>query len=378
MSEYQYYEFRAVDRPLGRTEQGELRAISTRARITAAGFVNHYDWGDFKGDPDRLMERYFDLFLYLANWGSRRLSMRLPERLLDTAGLKRFVIGSESATIRTAGENLIIDVFRDEIEMEDQDDGDGWLDALASLRGDILDGDLRLFYLVWLMAVESGEAPDDAMEPLAGIGALTPSLEAFAQFFCIDGDLVEAAADATPAHSVAELPRSAVAEAIDSLDESEKAAYLLRLYDGDPLLRAELRRRCRARITSLVEDRQARRTAGELRAVACRLAEKRRRAEAERMQAEQRQREQEEARAKNRRLAALAQRGEAAWRDVENLITLRNNPAYEKAAALLGDLRDLALQRGTDDEFHHRLVELRTRHRTKPRLVERLTAAGLD
>lgn len=47
MSEYQYYEFRAVDRPLGRTEQGELRAISTRARITAAGFVNHYDWGDF-------------------------------------------------------------------------------------------------------------------------------------------------------------------------------------------------------------------------------------------------------------------------------------------------------------------------------------------
>lgn len=378
MSEYQYYEFRAVDRPLGRTEQGELRAISTRARITAAGFVNHYDWGDFKGDPDRLMERYFDLFLYLANWGSRRLSMRLPERLLDTAGLKRFVIGSESATVRTAGENLIIDVFRDEIEMEDHDDGDGWLDALASLRGDILDGDLRLFYLVWLMAVESGEAPDDAMEPLAGIGALTPSLEAFAQFFCIDGDLVEAAADAAPAHSVAELPRSAVAEAIDSLDESEKAAYLLRLYDGDPLLRAELRRRCRARITSLVEDRQARRTAGELRAVACRLGEKRRRAEAERMQAEQRQREQEEARAKNRRLTALAQRGEAAWRDVENLITLRNNPAYEKAAALLGDLRDLALQRGTDDEFHNRLVELRTRHRTKPRLVERLTAAGLD
>ncbi len=70
MSEYQYYEFRAVDRPLGRTEQGELRALSTRARITAASFVNHYDWGGFKGDPGRLMERYFDLFLYLANWGS--------------------------------------------------------------------------------------------------------------------------------------------------------------------------------------------------------------------------------------------------------------------------------------------------------------------
>jgi hypothetical protein len=35
MSLYQYYEFRAVDRPLSRTEQDELRKISTRARITA-------------------------------------------------------------------------------------------------------------------------------------------------------------------------------------------------------------------------------------------------------------------------------------------------------------------------------------------------------
>jgi hypothetical protein len=69
MSEYQYYEFRAVDRPLDRTEQKELRAISTRARITAFGFVNHYEWRDLKADPNRLIERYFDLFLYLSNWG---------------------------------------------------------------------------------------------------------------------------------------------------------------------------------------------------------------------------------------------------------------------------------------------------------------------
>jgi hypothetical protein len=41
MSLCQYYEFRAVDRPLSRTEQDELRKISTRARITATGFVNH-------------------------------------------------------------------------------------------------------------------------------------------------------------------------------------------------------------------------------------------------------------------------------------------------------------------------------------------------
>lgn len=33
MSEYQYYEFAAIDRPLTRTEMAELRAVSTRAVI---------------------------------------------------------------------------------------------------------------------------------------------------------------------------------------------------------------------------------------------------------------------------------------------------------------------------------------------------------
>ena len=56
MSEYQYYEFQAVDRPLTSAQQRELRALSTRARITTTSFVNHYEWGDFKGNPARLME----------------------------------------------------------------------------------------------------------------------------------------------------------------------------------------------------------------------------------------------------------------------------------------------------------------------------------
>jgi hypothetical protein len=40
MSEYQYYEFLAVDRPLDERQQAEVRALSTRARITATSFTN--------------------------------------------------------------------------------------------------------------------------------------------------------------------------------------------------------------------------------------------------------------------------------------------------------------------------------------------------
>jgi hypothetical protein len=78
MSEYQYYEFLALDRPLTEKQRAELRSISTRAEITATRFVNEYQWGDLKGDPRAMVERYFDAFLYLANWGTRRLMFRLP------------------------------------------------------------------------------------------------------------------------------------------------------------------------------------------------------------------------------------------------------------------------------------------------------------
>ena len=56
MSEYQYYEFAAIDRPLTSEQMSRLRALSTRDTITPTRFCNVYTWGDFKGDPLALME----------------------------------------------------------------------------------------------------------------------------------------------------------------------------------------------------------------------------------------------------------------------------------------------------------------------------------
>lgn len=66
----------------GLHDRQALRAISTRARIPATSFTNSYEWGDLKGDPADFMKRWFDLHLYLANWGTRRLMIRLPKRLV--------------------------------------------------------------------------------------------------------------------------------------------------------------------------------------------------------------------------------------------------------------------------------------------------------
>jgi len=90
MSEYQYYEFQAIDRPLTSSEVDKLRSYSTRARITSTSFVNDYLWGSLKGDEDAWMERYFDAFLYLANWGTHVLKLRLPSPLLDVRTAKKY------------------------------------------------------------------------------------------------------------------------------------------------------------------------------------------------------------------------------------------------------------------------------------------------
>jgi hypothetical protein len=44
VSEYQYYEFLAIDRPRDDGEQAAVRSLSTRARISATSFVNEYHW----------------------------------------------------------------------------------------------------------------------------------------------------------------------------------------------------------------------------------------------------------------------------------------------------------------------------------------------
>ncbi|WP_197911824.1 hypothetical protein [Kineobactrum salinum] len=88
MSEYQYYEFAAIDRPLNEKEMAELRTVSTRAVITPGSFVNHYEWGDLKANPKDWMRRYFDAFVYSANWCSCWLALRVPKKIFRKSELE--------------------------------------------------------------------------------------------------------------------------------------------------------------------------------------------------------------------------------------------------------------------------------------------------
>ena len=70
MSEYQYYEFRAIDRPLNTEEMASLRSLSSRAEISPRRLAVTYNYGDFRGDPIKLMHKHFDLMVYLSSFGT--------------------------------------------------------------------------------------------------------------------------------------------------------------------------------------------------------------------------------------------------------------------------------------------------------------------
>jgi hypothetical protein len=376
MSEYQYYEFQAVDRPLDAEAKAQLRAISSRARISSVSFVNSYDWGDLKADPLDLLARYFDLFVYVANWGTRWFAMRVPRRLLDVQALERFGFDDELVRIHDVGEQTIISIVRNDVDDDEWDDGSGWMEALAPLRADILGGDTRLFGLLWLLHAEHNLVADDALEPAPGIGPLVGALESLADFLSLDLDLVEAAAS-RPTSLSAEPTDEDVDAFLRALPEAEKLAFLRRAYGNDRLVSAELRQALRRSASGQLRADAPPRTVGELKAAAERVREERERRAAKKAAAEQRRRGEAAARARAEHLAFLAKRAEWAWSEVETQVEARNAHSYDRATTLLVDLREIAAGDGRASDFARRVAELSDRHARKGQFIRRLQSNGL-
>jgi len=212
----------------------------------------------------------------------------------------------------------------------------------------------------------------------AGLGDLTGSLQALADFLRIDGDLLAVAAERSPALRASPVDPG-IEEWIAALPEAVKTDWLVRLAGGkEPYLRAELLRRFReSHPVQPQVSAEAPRTVGELLAAADRIAEERHRKEAERAVAERARKEKEEREARERYLNDLAKREAEAWREVDVLIATKQPVRYDQAVKLLCDLREIAQHRGSADEVEARLRRLCEEHARKPSFLERLRRAGL-
>ena len=351
MSEYQCYEFVALDQPLTRKAMAELRSISTRAEITPTRFWNEYDWGDLKADPAKLLARYFDVHLYFANWGTHRFMLRLPATKVDYGALRPYFPGGAAALTKT-GRYVVLDLHSDSEEPEDDLSEGGRLGALAPLRAALLQGDLSVAYLAWLLAVQSSEVRAGAREPPVPAGLSTPSapLLAFVEFLRIDPHLLRAAGEGSRADDidVASLRRW-----LKTVPTPDKDRWLLRA------VRHPQESPTAAILAAF--QRQSGATPSKGRTVAellHRAAELRKTKEQEEARHAAEARARAEA-ARRKRLDALDRQGDKAWSRLDRLVDLKE---YVEAVRLTIDLRDLAQRARRSAKFEARLDELRKRH----------------
>jgi len=384
MSEFQYYEFRAIDRSLTQREMRELRAISTRAEITPTSFVNTYQWGDLKGDPNRFMEKYFDAFVYVANWGTREFMLRLPEETLDRRAIAAYCRG-DNLEARWVNNFAILRFFREDGDGEDWEDGEGWMSSLITLRADLMRGDLRSLYLGWLLCAQDESLEEDELEPPVppGLGKLTPPLQNLVSFLGLEEDLLNAAAKLSPElPGDAHISRTRLEAWINAMPDKEKNALLLELAEKDlPHSRSVILQRLEqarnpVRHHSGIQE-PPRRTVEQILTLAERCTAERRRREEELKEAENLRQEKREEAARTKHLGKLAGREAQIWEQADALIQTKQPNNYARAINHLIDLRDLAARRGQESGFDSNLERLRGRHQQKASFLRRLSEAGL-
>jgi hypothetical protein len=370
MSEYQYYEWQTVDRPLTAREQTEVNGLSSHMdTVTSTQAIVTYSWGDFKHDPKQVLLRYFDAFLYDSNFGVRELMFRLPKDLVDFDVVQPYLI-EDAITLEEHGKYIVLHIeINDEADYFEWIESEGVLGQLTPLREQLLQNDTRMLYLAWLKVnsrhdPENGE--DEAEPPVpAGLRKLNASLQAFAEFFAIDSHLISAAAQTS--QQAKSMPELDLGAAVAELTHEESSAFLLKIAQGEPGAVLTLKRRLAelsgAKIPS--PSRSAR-TMGELFKQARKIeVEMKRKAHAE---------------AERRRiqgLEKLAVEEEMAWKNVENLLSQKRGSTYDEATKLLVELHDLAEYKQRMGIFSERFRHICEKYGKSTALMDRFRRTKL-
>lgn len=371
MSEYQYYEFQTVDRLLTPKEQEKIRQLSSRVQLTSSRAVFLYNYSDFSGDPDQVLARYFDAMLYIANWGTWQLMFRFPKTAVDPQWFRPYHL-PDVVTVSTNAKYVILDIEINEEEGMGWVEGEGWLSQLLPLRDDLMAGDLRLLYLVWLRvapALAGYDLDEDPMEPPVppNLGQLSPPLKSFMDLVELDPDLVAASAQAS-SRVKASIP-SSLEDHLSALSAKEKHEFLLKLVRREAHVDLQLINRLQeiaGTPQSPFPSTPGCRRWSELEAIATD------------MKATRKQKEKQAARKKRiQELEALAPKTTQAWQRVVDLIALKQAKPYDEATALLRDLCDLAKYQNQVPAFISRFEQLKSDYSNRPALMKRFRSIKL-
>lgn len=333
MSEYQFVHFLALDGPLDDGQLEFMERQSSRAEITRWQFTNEYHFGDFHGDAREMLRRGYDVHLHFANFGIRRLMIRLPAGLpCERQIFNAFAVDCGVQWIadkKSKGGILEIEPEADAGTFDYLDDVGGLLQEIAPVRAQLIGGDLRALYLAWLAC----NYDEEALEPPvpAGLGKLPSALKAMARFYEVGEDLIAAAAEQSAAAPDSTDAGAPLNDWIAKQSPAELRKLVNRLLANDAgATRAETLARVRDETGAATWPMaEPTRTIAQLRESAEGLG-------AQRLQREQQARDA----ARRKRLKEIAAAPSKVVAKVEKLVKVRSTDNYQQAATELAELRE--------------------------------------
>lgn len=372
MSEYQYYEFVAIDGPISDEGWRYARGCSSRAQVSRFRWHNVYHFGDFHGNAETLLN-YYDAHFYIANWASVRLGLALPAATPPRKAVEPYLRKGRryevTLTLREVNGRCLVWWDRNEEGGWWEAEGEGAIDQLIGIREELLRGDYRALFLGWLADFDPEESMNSKdqgalLPPVpAGLDQLSPAQTALVRYFPVDGDVLAVAASLSPTSILERLPAATV---IQGLSVSEMRDLLERVAEGQgSKVMAELSRlatpppsasgiptlSCWEFAAKILQVREAR----------CR--------EEARAKAAQRKREAE---ARRERLTTVKQQADTIWSSLDGLMNQKTTAAYEQVAAHLEELRDAYDQANECATFQRRLATFREHYAHRPAMMRRI------
>jgi hypothetical protein len=372
MSEYQYYEFAAVDGPISDEGLRYARGCSSRADVSRVRWQNTYTFGDFHGSVDTLLKHY-DAHFYIANWGTVRLGLAFPKGAIAPEVIEPYLRGGEryedTLTVKEIGNRRIVWWERNEEGGWGWTAGEGLIDQLIGVRQELMRGDYRALFLGWLAGFNPDEWRDPkdgavVMPPIpAGLDQLSPALEALIQHFPVDRDALAVAAELSQVGTPERIP---IAEVLERLSVSEMRAMLARVAEGGGSgVMTELNRLTYPRVQ--IPAGQAM-SCTEFAAKTIERREARQKKESEAAAAKR----QRQAELRKQHLASIMQRADAIWSGLDPLMDQKIASAYDQAAARLQELREAYAQAGDIGAFQQKLAGFRSRYSNRPAMLRRM------
>lgn len=372
MSEYQYFEFAAIDGPISDEGLHYAQGCSSRANVSRVRWQNTYTFGDFHGSVETLL-KYYDVHFYIANWGTVRLGLAFPKGVIAPEVIEPYLRGGEryedTLTFNEIGDRCIVWWERNEEGGWGWTEGEGLIDQLIGIREELMRGDCRALFLGWLADFDPEEWRDPAdgavvMPPIpAGLDHLSPAQTELIKHFPVDCDALAVAAGLSQASPPDRIPLAAV---LERLSVSEMRALLARVAEGGGTrVATELNRLTYPKVQ--VPAGQEMRCA-DFAAKTIEARKLRQKKEADAAAAKRRH----EAEQRKQHLASIIQRADTIWSKLDPLMDQKIASAYDQAAAQLQELRDAYAQAGNSGIFERKLAKFRQRYSNRPAMLRRI------